>query len=453
MIYTYKSPAYPWFQRFVLGILLFISPELLAQAPPVYKDKKELSLEQAIALARQQNKWIETAKMEELASREDKNDARLAALPRLDINTSYQRFSNLSRYEDGLSGRTSMERFPTSNQANLGIEGGFTIYGGGKISAQIQEQSIKNELAILNIQDQSGNISLQTAAYYLDLMRLNKLKQFIVDQQKRAELRLKNINTFYQNQKVTRSDVLRAELMLSNVKLNLLQTENDITINIQKLNVLLNLPESTFLLPTDTFNIMKPEPSNLTAITQTNGAAAFPVLKADKNIQLQQSRLAQVKSISLPTLSFFSAYGYNYPNYLVSAPKDELYSIGFIGVKAQYNLSSIYQNKGKKTAARYRIAEFKTQREAIQDQTHQEIDGYEIKYSEALHRIEVNEQSIKQSESNYKIISTKYFNQLALLTDLLDADYLYQESRFNLVKAQADAILIYYRMLYAAGKL
>jgi outer membrane protein len=40
-----------------------------------------------------------------------------------------------------------------------------------------------------------------------------------------------------------------------------------------------------------------------------------------------------------------------------------------------------------------------------------------------------------------------------LLTDLLDADNLYQETRDNLVQAQTGAQFIYYSLLYISGKL
>lgn len=440
-----------YIKKLLIAIVLLGSAPLYAQEKP--SDKKELSLIEAIALARQQNKSVETAKMEEQATIEDQRDAKLAALPRVDLNAGYQRYSSLSVYQDGLGGRHSSKRFPTPNQANAGIEGAFTVYAGGKIKAFQEEQAIRTDLASLNTRDLSGNISLQTAAGYLDLMRLIDLKKFILDQEKRAELRLKNINSFYQNQKVTRSDVLRAELMLSNVKLSLVQTENDINITSQRLDVLLNLPKSTSILPTDAFDQMKPELPELLALLDHQGENAFSVLKSGKNIQLQQSRLNSIKSNHLPTLSFITAYGFNYPNFQGSPPVDQMYSIGFVGLKAQYNISSLYQNKGKINAAKWRIKESETQKQYQLDQIRQESESYYIKYLEALNRIEVSEKSIQQAEANYKIISTKYFNQLALLTDLLDADYLFQESRFNLIKAQTDAIMVYYRMLYTTGKL
>jgi outer membrane protein len=89
----------------------------------------------------------------------------------------------------------------------------------------------------------------------------------------------------------------------------------------------------------------------------------------------------------------------------------------------------------------------------ISDNVKQEAGGLLIKYCEALNRVAVTQKSIEQARANYKIVSTKYFNQLALLTDLLDADNLYQETRYNLVEAETTAQFIYYRLLFTSGKL
>jgi outer membrane protein len=83
----------------------------------------------------------------------------------------------------------------------------------------------------------------------------------------------------------------------------------------------------------------------------------------------------------------------------------------------------------------------------------EEANALHIKYSESLHRISVAESSIEQASANYKIVSAKYFNQLALLTDLLDADNLYLESKYNLIRSQTDALAFYYRLLYTSGRL
>jgi outer membrane protein len=442
--------------RLLLSVMLLIGFMLTtnsAIAQQIPGSQYKLSIAEAIQLAKSQNKWVRATALEESATTEDRRDVNKAALPIINANGSYQRFSDLTLFTDGLKHSTTGPRKPTPNAAALGVDALFNIYAGGRQRALQSEQDARLNLAGLNTQDQSGNIALQTATNYLDLVRLNDLNRFILDQLKRAQTRLKSINSLYRNQKVTRSDVLRAEVMLSNVELLLQQNENDIIIANQRLDILMDIPDSVRITPTDSAGMPKPEITSLYPLIEGAGVSSYSVQKAVQNIALQQARVKGVQSNERPTLSFYSAYGLNYPNYLFFPPVDQAYSIGFVGLKAQYSISSIYQNKSKIAASKLRVKEFELQQQASSDNARVQANSYYIKYREALARISVNERSIEQARVNYRIVSTKYFNQLALLTDLLDADNLYQESQFNLIRAQTDALVIYYQILYTSGKL
>jgi outer membrane protein len=407
-----------------------------------------LSLNDALQIAKQKNKFINMAQSEQEAVNADAKDARNAELPQIGINGNYQRFTKVRLYEDGLTNGHNVERRPEPNNANLGADASVTIFAGGRFKTAIKEQHIKQDIASLNTLDQTGIISLQVVATYLDIIRLNDQDSLIGDQLKRAETRLKNIQVLYDNQKVTRSDLLRAQLNLSNQQLNREQTENDISIAMTKLAVLLNLPQQTQFLPTDSVSGTKPDLNNL-----LNPSNAYSILRAQQNIFLQENRIKAIKANNTPTLQAYSAYGLNYPNYLGFPPVDQFYLLGFVGVKMQYNISSLYHNKYKQQAAKIRLSTLQTQQSAIEDNVNQEVNALSVKYGESLHRIKVAEESIVHASANYKIVSAKYFNQLALLTDLLDADNLYLESRYNLIKSQTDALAFYYRLLYTTGKL
>lgn len=237
------------------------------------------------------------------------------------------------------------------------------------------------------------------------------------------------------------------------MKLNLEQAENDLEIANQKLNVLLSLSDSTKVVPLDSAAMPKPATESLIPIVLGASKDAYAIRKANENIKIQDARIREVKSGFSPTLSLYSAYGINYPNNIFYPPVDQAYSIGFVGVRVQYNISSTYQNKYKTAASRIRLQELQYIKQNINDNVRQEAASLLIKYKEALNRITVTEKSIEQARVNYKIISAKYFNQLALLTDLLDADNLYEETRYNLVQAQTSAQFIYYRLLYTSGNL
>jgi outer membrane protein len=415
--------------------------------------KHYLSLSQSIALAQTQNKWVQAARMEEVAAEADRKDVFKSALPTINANASYQRFSDLTLFTEGLGHTTAAPRKPTPNAAAMGVEVLFNLYNGGKQRALQREQTSRYHLAKLNAGEQSGNISLQTAGQYLDLVKLNELGKFIEDQLKRAQSRLANINALYKNQKVTRSDVLRAEVALSNVELSLQQNENDLSIANERLLVLMNVADSIQILPSDSAGMPKPDVRSLLPLLESAGASAYAVQRAAEQVEMQLARVKIVQSASRPSLNFYGAYGLNYPNYLFFPPVDQAYAIGFVGLKAQYSISSVYHNKSKQQAATLRVKELEMQQEAYRDHVKSEIDAYYIRYGEALTRISVNERSVEQALVNYRIVHTKYLNQLSLLTDLLDADNLYQESRFNLVKAQTDALGIYYHILYSSGNL
>ncbi|MBS7233372.1 TolC family protein [Flavobacterium psychroterrae] len=434
-----------------LFIFLILSNSIKAQDVP--QEKYKLSLAETVEFAKAQNKWVHAAYIEQKAANEDQKDTYAAALPVINVGSSYQRFSDLTLYTDGLSHSTSGPRKPTPNSAALGIDVLFNIYNGGKQQAVQKEQTSRLKLARLNTSEISGNIALQTATQYLDLVRLNELHKFILDQLKRAETRVNNIYSLYRNQKVTKSDVLRAEVALSNVGLSLQQNENDILIANQKLVNLMNVPDSVVILPTDSAGMSKPDIMSLKPFIENAEVSSFDVQKSAENIETQRARLSGVKSNNKPSLTFYSNYGVNYPNYLFFPPVNQAYSLGFVGLKMQYSISSLYQNKSKVTATKLRVNELEMQHEAHTDHVRIEVKSYYIKYIEALRRISVNERSVEQARVNFGIVNTKYLNQLSLLTDLLDADNLYQESRLNVVKAQTDALAIYYHILYTSGNL
>jgi outer membrane protein len=412
-----------------------------------------LSLKEALSLVAQKNKFVGVTRFEQAATEEDWKDSRNATLPSVDLGGSYQRFSRLTLFRNGLTGDYSSLRDPEPTSADVGLDASYTLFAGGRFRSAVEEQVIRRDITSLNTLDQTGNASLQVVAVYLDILRLNEQDSLIADQIKRAETRLNNIRALYENQRVTRSDVLRAEVILSNEKLSREATENDIAIATDHLGVLLALPAGTRIALTDSASSNEPEPASLQALVTNAATHSYAVIRAQDRIKLQDNKLRSIKADYYPTVQFFSAYGLSYPNFLVYPYVDQFYLLGFVGLRLQFDISSFYQNKHKESAARIRETGLQLEQSAIADDVNQEARALATKYGEALHRIKVAQASIEQTTVNYKIVTSKYFNQLALLTDLLDADNLYLESRLDLIRSQTDALAFYYRLLYTSGNL
>lgn len=412
----------------------------------------KLSLDGAIRYAKESNKLIGVFKTEERATQADLDDAKMGVLPRIVSNASYQRYTKVTLYKDVLGESHQITKPPNANAGALNIEAGFNLYSGGRHRAVINDFKHKEDLAAINTKEQEANIGLQVALQYLDMVRVHFQERLIQDQIIRAETRSKNIAAFYANGKVTKSDLLRAEVLLANALLSETANKNDQLISNQRLNTLLNLDERTKIIPLDTALLELPASVDLEAMLK-DLSGAYSIVKAGKNIELQKNRTVLAKSSNLPTVTLFGGYGFNYPNTLVFPPAAQTVAVGTAGIRFTYDISSFYQNKNKVKAAGIRESELKQQKDWIEDNVLQEVKALAIKYDETVKRMLVIKKTIEQTEANYNIQNLKYSNQLSLLTDLLDADNLYQESRFNYVQANIAALSIYYRLLFITGKL
>jgi len=411
-----------------------------------------LSLAEAVRQAKMTNKSVAALKTEEGAAQADLADAKMGTLPRVLTNASYQRYTNITLYDGVLGDPHQIPKPPDPNAGALGLEAAFNLYAGGRQRSVITDMKRKSELAAIDTREQASNIALQVTLQYLEMIRLYFQSHLIKDQVSRARIRSKNINAFYANGKVTKSDVLRADVSLSNVLLSEDANGNDYRISNQKLNTLLNLDKTTKIIPADTASLIRPDSLELQRLS-TDLSGAYMILKLQKNIELQENRTKLTRSLLLPSVTLFGAYGFNYPNTLVFPPKPQTFAVGTAGVKLTYDISSLYQHKNKVRSSVLRETRLKQQQDWINDNVQQEAEALTIKYNEALNRIRVTKKSIEQAETNYNIQNTKYANQLTLLTDLLEADNLYQESRVNYIQANIAALAVYYRLLFITGKL
>lgn len=431
------------------GYLCLTTKVAAQQEKPV---QYTLSIEQALALARENNDHVTAARLSSAISESELKEVKSHVLPHVVLNGTAKKLTNAVLFEGGgLTEPLNVPPPPATYQLNTEVEASFNLYSGGRHEVSIKEFEVKTKLADVNVLQQQGSISLQVVQHYLELLRLNELDSLYNEQIEREKLRLKNINSLYKNGKVTRSDVLRAEINLSNQEFARKETESDINIYHNRLNILLHLPQETHVILSDTAIVAKLPAPDVMETSSENGA--YSLQQASLGTTLQQSRLRGAKSNYYPSVYIIAAYGLNFPNYLVYPYIPHAYSVGFVGAKLQYDISSLYHNNHKTAAERQRLEEIKVNESAARDEIKLQITSLQIKMDDMQKKITLARQNIEQSQVNYKIVNTKYFNQLALLTDLLEADNIYLQNKYRLIEAQTQFLNYYYQLLYTTGKI
>jgi len=122
-------------------------------------------------------------------------------------------------------------------------------------------------------------------------------------------------------------------------------------------------------------------------------------------------------------------------------------------LRASFPISSFYHNIHKTRAARLEVDMEEEAHKDTEDKVRQQVKEAYLRYQETFVQIDVATVNIKQAAENARIVKDNYFNQTALITDLLDADIQVLQTRFELASAKIQAQNRYYLLLNIIGKL
>jgi len=411
----------------------------------------QLSLGEVWNKAEAYNKQIQMQQMSVEASKEEIKDAKAERLPDITATAEFARVTNMPLYEHGLF--KAPTQFPVlHNYYRVGGDAYFNIYNGKKTATNIAVSETANQIAAEQKKLTTSEIKLRASTFFLDLQRSIVFKNLLLSHIADQEKQLSQIRQLQKNGVVLKTDVLRAELELSRQRLSLTQIENDIAIARQKLNIVIGQPDSLNLVPlADTgasFSLKSYEDYLADAMSHS-----YQYRISEKQTELRRLQLQNAKTNVLPRVGLFANYAYTYPEIQFYPYAPYLYGLGMYGVRATLPISGLYHNKHKVKAAEIEYKRQELEHADTEDAIRQQVKEAYLRYKEAVNRIDVAKTNIQQATENLRIVRNTYFNQLSLLTDLLDADTQVLQTRFDYAAAQIAAQLQYYQLQKAIGNL
>jgi len=409
-----------------------------------------ISLSDVWLKADEHSREIEIAKKEVEIRNEEILDTRLEVLPELAINGSAEKATNIPIYNNGL--------FHTPTQHEIihtiyKVSGDFflNIYNGNRLNLKIKETKVLCQLSSIQRDQTIANVRYESAKLYLELQKsyvfLHLVEKDIIDQEKQVE----EIRAFNKNGVSLKNDVFRIELDLSRRKLLLLQIQNDILIANQKLNIIIGEPDDLKLIPQEFFN---PNINHLPSYEECLQIAehhSFQYHISEQKTELSKINLSQIKANYRPQIALTGEFYYSNPQIFLFPYNPYWYSLGLVGIKVSYPLSSVYHNLHKKRAAIFEVEKEEEAHHQTADSVRQQVNEAYLRYKESLIKIEVATVNVKQAVENARIIKNAYFNQTVLVTDLLDADVQVLQTEFELESAKIEAQINYYLLQNVLG--
>lgn len=431
------------FKHFLTGLIL------LAPLPAATQPRLLLSVDSLLQLGMAQNVQLRILRQQEEMARSRAKTARTAKLPEVQVGLKGGYLGQPIVFREGLS-------HPTRPQSphwlqNYEIDLSQPVYQGGRIRYSIEKADIEQKIAELQTLQNEADIKLALLEQYMQLFSLYKQQTVLARNIEESTKRLENIKSKKRQGLITNNDVLRSELQLTNDRLALQEVDNSLTLMSQQLDILLGLDEQTLIVPDTTLLRQINPTSDYADYLQKAYRDDWTMRRLRQETQLALNNQRLVKAEFLPQLSLYAGNTLARP---ITRTMADYYNNSWnIGLTLSYPLSSLYKNRHKLEEARLNIDASQQQEELRKQSLRMEIRTALIRHQEAQDRVKALELSVRQARENYRIMRNRYFGQLSILTDLLDANSVLLDAELQLTTARARVIYTYYELQKACGLL
>ena len=331
------------------------------------------------------------------------------------------------------------------------------IYAGGAIRAGIRITELGEQMATLDVEKNRQEVRFLITGYYLDLYKLQN-QQMVIDRNVQlTEKVIKDMEARCQQGMVLKNDITRYELQLMTLQLTKEKLKDAQSIINHQLCTTLHMADKKVIV-VDTTKLNQ-EIASLKTIAnehnwqQTASENNIVIRQANVAIQLAEQKIKTTNAASLPSLALIAEdnlFG-PYTNDLI--PVNANVNAWFVGIGLKYDLGSLWKNKHNINHARIHHQQSQEQLVLARENVEKSIQAGYVNFLTSFKEVETQLKQVELATQNYDVVQNRYQNQLALLTDMLDASSMKLSADMALVNAQISLLYNYYKLKYISNTL
>jgi outer membrane protein TolC len=431
----------------ILAFFFLLNSALQAQTV------KKLTLDEAVNRGLQNSYQIKFSAAKTAAMQARLAQIKNQLLPSVNVSTNYTRISdNIEPYKLVFGSIEKVLNPQILNQSynRLGVQ--YGIFTGFRAINTLKSNEFLLKATELDGEKDKAEVKLNLINAYYNFYKLIVSKQVLDDNLKTLNSRLTDTKNFVANGIALQNDVLKLELTQANLQQNLADVQSAKEIANFNLNLMLGFPTETQLEIDETTlgtqkNITNPATLIEEAIKNRSElkSADYRKLATERAIEISRGNY-------YPIVSIGANYDYNLPNQRVFPSQDAFKGTWTAGITASYNLVNLHSTKALIQEQEANLEQCGMLTLQLLDAIKMEVNANVSSYQTALQKIALSEKSIIQATENQRLMKTRYRNQVATLTELLEADTLFTQAQLNIVQAKVDAELAYAKLQKAVGK-
>ena len=427
------------------SVLLLIG--VVGAMPTWAQEKRAMTVKELFELVETGSKTLQESKTSVDFAQKGVETARAQRLPDVNASLSASYNGNVVVMDRDF---TNAKGFSSPNFGNsFAIEAQQVVYAGGAVNAGIRVAELQRDMAVSGQRATSNAQRFMALGQYLDLFKIQNRMQVY---EKNIALTRRLIDDIHAKQEqgmALKNDVTRYELQMETLKLGLRQLQDQQAILNHQLCNTLGIDEVSIVADTTVLTTPLTDGDWYTAAY----ANSPQMEQSELSTKMAEQQLKLAKSELLPKVAVVAADNFSGPFTYDIPPIDKNINYWYVGVGVRYSLSSLFKQNKKVHQAKTGVLRSQQQQqvtaECLDNQVHQAWTLWQQTYAD----LDTQKKSVQLARQNYEVVNERYLNQLALITDMLDASNIRLNAELQEVDARINIVYAYYKLKFIAGTL
>jgi len=379
-------------------------------------------LEQCIETAVANNKKLELGRNSIQMGKDRKTQVKANLMPKVKLEADYKYFIDLPTQlmpantfnPMAPEGQFKDAQFGVPHNINANLLVAMPLYN-PQVKSAIKNTNIGVELAELKYQKTKEEILYNISELYYNAQIIVSQMQFVEDNLVNSNRLFKTLSLLKEHKMVKGTDVNKIALQIEQLKSKkiILKGKYDQVLNGMKTWMGVSLDEKLEVEPKIEYRALVEYPNQVTT----------DIRMVETKKRLLEGDVDMLDKSKLPTVMAYGSYGmvgFGYdksPNEFL-----DFYPMGFVGIKASYNLFDGNISKKKKKVKMREITNNNLQLELLKDQNALQIQNAILKISVAGESINATKAQIKFAQEIYDQTIIQQKEGLASITDVILAD-------------------------------
>ena len=426
---------------------------------PTWAQTRAMTVEELFELVETGSKTLQETKTSVDFAQKGVEAARAQRLPDVNASLSASYNGNVVMMDRDF---TNAKGFSSPHLCNsFALEAQQVVYAGGAVNAGIRVAELQRDMALSGQRATLNAQRFMVLGQYLDLFKIqNRMKVY----EQNIALTRRLIDDIHAKQEqgmALKNDVTRYELQMETLKLGLRQLQDQQAILNHQLCNTLGVEQDVVIVPSEELRMKSEEFATATdesfSTLQSSLNQAMlnspQMEQSELSTKIAEQQLKLAKSEMLPKVAVVAADNFSGPFTYDIPPIDKNINYWYVGVGVRYNLSSLFKQNKKVRQAKTGVLRSQQQQKVTAERLDNQVQQAWTLWQQTYADLDTQKKSVQLARQNYEVVNERYLNQLALITDMLDASNIRLNSELQEVDARINIVYAYYKLKFIAGTL